>query len=373
MKNLKYLDRPLLIVTTLLFIFGLIMVFSASNVTAFNSGVSPYYYFLRQGLFLGLGLFAFLIIVNMKTKTYGFFSSLGVIASIFALIALLIIDKQTNQASSWIYLGPISIQPSEFAKVFTISYLACYYDARNKKLDDNFIVYFPIGVSMIIAALIYLQPDLGTMTIYAGIVGIMFLAQRIKLEYKVKIVGVVLGLVIVVGLFLASSGKDILASRQKSRFDYQNPCSKLLTTGNQVCNGYIAMHNGGLTGVGLGNSKQKYLYLPVPYSDFIFAIVVEELGLITGIFIILVYGFVLYRILKIGSSSVNMKGKSICYGVSIYIFIHIIVNLMGLLGLIPLTGVPLPFLSYGGSFTICLIIALSMVQRIAIEAKKARK
>ena len=134
-----------------------------------------------------------------------------------------------------------------------------------------------------------------------------------------------------------------------------------------MCNCYIAINNGGLTGVGLGNSTQKYLYLPEPYTDFIFAIIVEELGVVTGIFIILLYMFVLYRILLIGRRSPNNRGATLCYGVAIYIFLHIAINLLGIMGLMPLTGVPLPFMSYGGSFTICLIAALTIVQRVSYE------
>ena len=129
----------------------------------------------------------------------------------------------------------------------------------------------------------------------------------------------------------------------------------------------IAINNGGLTGVGLGNSTQKYLYLPEPYTDFIFCIIIEELGLVTGLFIIAMYFFILVRILVIGRASSTNTGATICYGVAFYIFVHIAVNLLGLFGVIPMTGVPLPFMSYGGSFTLCLITALTAVQRVQIE------
>ena len=173
----------------------------------------------------------------------------------------------------------------------------------------------------------------------------------------------------VVVFTLIMTGGKILQSRQLERFNFTNPCDRLLDTGNQVCNGYIAINNGGLTGVGLGNSTQKYLYLPEPYTDFIFVVIVEELGLVTGIIIILAYIYLLYRILKIGRESYDNTGALICYGVAVYIFLHIAVNLLGLFGLMPMTGVPLPFMSYGGSFTLCLMVALCLVQRVAIETK----
>ena len=129
----------------------------------------------------------------------------------------------------------------------------------------------------------------------------------------------------------------------------------------------MAINKGGLTGVGLGNSTQRYLCLPEPYTDFIYAIIVEELGVITGVILILLYIFIIYRILLIGRRSPNNRGAVICYGVAMYIFLHVAVNLMGIMGIMPMTGVPLPFMSYGGSFTICLIAALTLVQRVSFE------
>ena len=212
-----------------------------------------------------------------------------------------------------------------------------------------------------------MQPDLGTTIIYSAIVGIIFLAVPICKEIKLKTVFAAFGLVGFGALALLSAGKGVFLERQMERFDFRNPCDKILSTGSQVCNCYIAINNGGLTGVGLGNSTQKYLYLPEPYTDFIYAIIVEELGIIVGVLIILMYLFILFRILMIGRRSPNNRGAVICYGVAFYIFLHIAINLMGIMGLIPLTGVPLPFMSYGGSFTICLMAALTMVQRVSVE------
>ena len=226
---------------------------------------------------------------------------------------------------------------------------------------------FPIAICGIIASLIFLQPDLGTTIIFLLIVAAIFLAVPIDKTIKKKITFTVLGLGIFAALVFVYNGKDLLKERQLERFDFTKPCDKLLTTGNQVCNCYIAINNGGMFGVGLGNSTQKYLYLPEPYTDFIFAIVVEELGVVVGVLLLLAYMFVLYRILLIGKSSRTNRGATMCYGVAVYIFLHIVINLMGIMGLIPMTGVPLPFISYGGSFTICLIAALSIVQKVSVE------
>ena len=367
-KILKNIDKPLLIDSILLFIIGLIMVFSSSNVTAYMThAVSPYNYFVKQAIFLLVGLIFSIIMIKFTTKAYGMFSWGLMLIIIVSLLLLIIVGQAKNKAISWYDLGFISIQPSEFAKIITIVWLARYYEVNANNLNTYGKSLFPIAICAIVAGLIFIQPDLGTTIIYSLIVGAIFLSSPVNREIKVKSIFGLIGLIFFVGIVFVSSGKGLLLERQLERFDFTNPCSKLLTTGNQVCNGYIAINNGGLTGVGLGNSTQKYLYLPEPYTDFIFAIIVEELGVVFGIFIILLYMFLLYRILLIGKNSGTNRGMILCYGVAVYIFLHIAVNLMGLFGMMPMTGVPLPFMSYGGSFTICLIASLTLVQRVSVE------
>ena len=367
-KVIKYVDKPLLFVTVTLFIFGLVMVFSASNVTAYMThAVSPYNYFFKQGIFLIVGVVLALIMIKFTTKSYGMFSWGLLLISIVSLVVLLLYGTAKNKAYSWFDLGFISIQPSEFIKVITIVFLAEYYEKNLKKLNTWSGSLLPIGICAIVAGLIFIQPDLGTTIIYLAIVATIFFAVPIISEIKYKVLFAGLGAIIIGLIALFGAGKGMLLERQMERFNFTNPCERILDTGNQVCNCYIAINNGGLTGVGLGNSTQKYLYLPEPYTDFIFAIIVEELGVITGIILILAYMFVLYRILMIGRRSPNNRGAVICYGVATYIFLHVAINLLGIMGLMPMTGVPLPFMSYGGSFTICLIAALTLVQRVSVE------
>ena len=346
-RTFKYLDKPLLFVTVFLFIFGLVMVFSASNVTAYmTQAVSPYNYFIKQGAFLVVGLLLFFVVIKIKPKNYGAISWFGMLIGIAALIGLFVLSQAKNQAVSWYDLGIISIQPSEFIKVITIVWLASYYDKNKNKLNTFTKCLFPMGICGIVAFLIFLQPDLGTMMIYSAIVGVIYIAIPMNKVIKAKTFFGIVGLGIIFIILMLSG--TITHDRQSSRInDMKNPCDKILDTGNQVCNCYIAINNGGLFGVGLGNSTQKYLYLPEPYTDFIFAIIVEELGVVTGVVLVLLYMFVLLRILLIGKNSKTNKGAIICYGTAAYIFFHIIVNLMGIMGMIPMTGVPLPFMSYG--------------------------
>ncbi len=366
---IKNLDKPLFFLTLVLFVLGLVMVFSASSVTSYMNGGSPYAYFFRQGLFLIVSFIFCIFMVKFNTKLYGIISNLLLVAFVAVLILLLIYGSATNYAISWIPIGPFTLQPSEFIKVIMIVFMARFYEVHEKRLDNFFIAIIPLIIGVVITFLIMLQPDLGTAIIFAVLTGLMFFSSPVSKTIKLKVVGLFAGMVVIVALVLIMSGGSILQARQLERFNFTRPCDRLLDTGNQVCNGYIAINNGGLTGIGLGNSTQKYLYLPYPYTDFIFAVIVEELGLVVGILIIIAYLYLLYRILKIGRESYTNRGALLCYGVAVYIFLHISINLMGLFGLMPMTGVPLPFMSYGGSFTLCLMVSLAMVQRVNIENK----
>lgn len=364
----KYLDKPLLIISIILFVVGLIMVFSSSNVTAYMThAASPYNYFIKQGAFLLVGLIFSLIMIKFNTKLYGILSWTLFLGVGISLFALLFIGKTKNQAISWYDLGRFSFQPSEFIKVISIIWMAEYYEKNKDNLSSYWVSLFPLFTCGIIAILIFVQPDLGTTIIYLVIVFAIFLAEPVPKSIKTKLIFGGVGAIVLATFALLSSGKQLILERQLERLNFTRPCDRLLDTGNQVCNGYIAINNGGLTGKGLGNSTQKYLYLPEPYTDFIFTITVEELGSAIGVLIIILYMVVLYRILAIGRKSYTNRGSTICYGVTVYIFCHIAVNLMGIFGLIPMTGVPLPFMSYGGSFTICLIAALTAVQRVSVE------
>ena len=364
---IQNIDNPLFILTLILFVLGLVMIFSASNVTSYMNGGSPYAYFFRQGLFLIVSFIFCIFMVKFNTKFYGMMSNILLIAFVAVLILLLIYGKATNYAVSWIPIGPFTLQPSEFIKIIMIVFMARFYEVHEKRLNNFFIALIPLIIGVVITFLIMLQPDLGTAIIFAALTGIVFFSSPVSKVIKLKVIALFFGMCLVIGAVLIMSGGSFLQARQLERFNFTRPCDRLLDTGNQVCNGYIAINNGGLTGIGLGNSTQKYLYLPYPYTDFIFAVIVEELGLVVGIGIILAYMYLLYRILKIGRESYTNRGALLCYGVAVYIFLHVIVNLMGLFGLMPMTGVPLPFMSYGGSFTLCLMVSLAIVQRVNIE------
>ena len=178
-KVVRYIDKPLLIISVILFLFGLIMIFSASNVTSYMSGGSAYYYFIKQAIFLGISAIVCMIMIRFNTKVYGIISHILLLIAIAVLVLLLIYGKATNYAISWIQLGPITIQPSEFIKIIMIIWMARYYEMNEKKLNNWLVSSIPLLVGMGITFLIVCQPDLGTAIIFALLVGSIFLAVPI--------------------------------------------------------------------------------------------------------------------------------------------------------------------------------------------------
>lgn len=379
-NNLKSLinkmDKPLLIATILFFLFGLLNIVTASSREAVvRYEVSTYYYFFKQLKMLCIGLVLSYVLINLRTKSYKVLIPLAYALVLCLVLALFMFGLEINGATNWLPLPVIgTVQPSEFAKPIMIIYLAILFEQFSRLFNTNNPTRFEkIGLILIVGCLIpvltFLQKDLGSVLIMLATFGLMFILSPIKKSDKLRTIGLVLGLGIVLLALIFLVKGYILSPAQMSRFSFFNPCSKYETTGYQVCNGFIALNNGGLFGLGIGKSKQKYSYIPEPHTDSIFAIIGEEYGALKCSFIFLAYIFVLFRILKIATNASTIRGRYICLGIATYIFLHIFINLGGLFGIIPLTGVPLPFLSYGGSFAISLMCSLAVVQRINIETK----
>ncbi len=371
---IKNLDKVLLITTTILFIGGLLNIVTASSRAAVvNYDVSIYYYFFRQLIFIIIGSIIGSIIIKTDTKYYKIIIPAMFIIVIFLNLWALTFDELSG-SKNWIDLKVIKLQPSEFSKPILIAMLALLFEKNYRKLRTVDIKHYDtIGsillISTIIPATIILQKDFGTLLITLFIMGMMFLTSPILKKDKIKTFLLMFFLCIFVLLFIYLIQGHILNSARISRFtSFLDPCGNYESGGYQVCNSYIAINDGGFFGLGLGKSKQKYSYIPEPHTDSVFAIIAEENGLKT-IFIFILYAIILYRICVIGSNSSTLRGRYMCVGIASYIFIHIFVNLGGMFGLIPLTGVPLPFLSYGGSFVLSLISSLSIVQRVCIESK----
>ena len=367
-KIFNKMDKILLILTIIMFVFGLFMVLDASSMKSFLEYGTNTKYFSKQLIILIISLVLSVFVLFIPTKKYKKVIVPVSVTIIILLFYLLMSGVKTNEAKSWIYIGSFGLQPSEFAKLSLIIFMGTFYKTNLKYLNNWIAALIPVGLGVLYFALIFLQPDFGTGLIIFFITSMLFFASPVKKEIKVKttMYGAIFAVIILLGLLI--SGKSVFNGMQQDRFNFLKPCTRYQeATGYQVCNGYIAINNGNLISISPGNSQQKYLYLPEAFTDFIFPIIVEEFGLITGIVIILMLVLIIYRVLLVAKRSVNVQNALICYGVACYIFMHTIINLVGVLGLLPLTGVPLPFLSYGGSFALTLSISLAIVQRISIE------
>lgn len=374
LKIIKGIDKPLLIISIILFALGLVTIYSASNVTAYMlNEADPSRYFVKELIFLVCGFLMALVIVHIPTKKYGILSWLATIIIGVVIFVLALLGQMVNGMSGWINYNGLGIQPSEFVKVAIIPLIATFYDSNIKSRDNVFRMLVPMIVSLFIAFAIVLQGDIGTAIIFLGLCILMFFFSPVSKKIKVKMFSIGFLLLAFLGLILLVGGDKIIPEDKLARFNYDNPCSRYTTTGNQLCNGYIAINGGGLTGKGLGNSTQKYLYLPEAHTDFVFAIYVEETGVLGAVILFALYFLLLVRIIVIGKKSSKIGNSLICYGVSFYLFMHIMVNLTGVLGILPMTGVPLPFISYGGSICLSVLLALTMVQRIAYENNRKLK
>ena len=369
-KTFNKLDKPLLVLTAICLVFGILMVGSASSLKAYMTFGDSYHYFKRQFLFIFIGLFLSFIVMKTPLKKYNNIIYLGVIGIIAAMAYVLVKGEVSNGIKGWLFIGGFGIQPSEFAKTINILFLALTFEKVIKARNSSPVeLTIPFIIPIIFVLMIYVQKDFGTMLVILGITAVIFFVVPYDKKNRLFIISMVIGMLAITIPALLLSGKG-LTDTQKERFNFRNPCTRYREqSGYQVCNGYIAINTGGLTGSGFGNSKQKYLYLPEAHTDFIFAIIIEETGLISGILIILAYFLIIWRILLIGRKSYTLQGSIISYGVATYIALHVLINLGGVLGVIPLTGIPLPFYSYGGSFMLNLLICLGLVQRVCIENK----
>lgn len=375
MKKGTKLDKSLLVVMFIFVIFGLIMILSASSMASYmRYNNSIYYYLIRQGIFVLIGLIGLLSALYFPTKLFKKTSPFLMFLLIVSLFGLMVYGSNFFGSQSWYDLKYITIQPSELGKVIIILFLAYYYGKHKNELDNQWILLKPLIICLIVIGFVVLQPDLGTATVIIGIVLFIYYALPLKKKTRRPINRLFLSGILLAVLAVILTGGSFLRDYQLKRFQFMNPCERYEDkTGYQLCNSIIALKNGGLTGKGIGESTQKYLYLPESHTDFIFPIIVEEWGFIVGVIIIFLYLFMLYRILNIAKKADNLSNAIIAYGVFAYLLFHISINLIGVLNIGPLTGIPLPFLSYGGSYTITLLFSMGLVQRVHYETYKKQK
>ena len=377
MKILKKIDVGLFIIMILLIAIGIVMIFSASNVAAIvRYKQSPLGYFIKQSIWALIALIGFFIILFIDSKHYKKIVYPALLITILALFFLVIKGTFINKTRGWLLLfnGKIGFQPSELFKLVYILLASIYYDQYKTKLDNPKYLIFPIGWGLLGAFLVFVQPDFGTSMVIIMLIIFLFFINPVSKSIK-KIVLIFIFLIVSSGLLLFSNIYKNLSKEKQNRINTKGVCTqeRFYTDGNQLCNSLIAFNNGGLFGKGLANSSQKYLYLPESHTDFIFPVIVEELGIVGGIAIIILFMVMFYRIILIAKSSYRNFQASYSYAIMFLMALHLFINIGGVSTFIPLTGIPIPFLSYGGTSLMFNVIALGFIQRARIETKMKKE
>ena len=347
---------------------GLVMVSSASIFIADEMTGNPFYFISRQMLFIAIGLMAMLFFMVLPSDFLFKSDWIFMLLSIILLIALFIPDVGTsvNGSIRWIRLGPINIQPSEICKFSLILYISGYSVRRLSEIDTLRSFLKPLLLLFIIAILIMGQPDLGsTAIICLLVVSILFYAGISFFQFSL------LSLMIALLGFVAISRSPMRIARVMA---YMDPFDKdvVLNSGYQLSNSLISIGQGGWFGLGLGNSFQKDFFLPEAHTDFIFAILVEELGVLGGLFLISLFVVLFIGILRVSLDSFSKERLFqgyVTYGILILIAAQSLFNIAVNIGLLPTKGLTLPFISYGGTSIIIMMSLIGIVLRINNENK----
>ncbi|WP_077622107.1 stage V sporulation protein E [Sediminibacillus massiliensis] len=356
-------DLMLAIVIFTLLLVGVIMVYSASAIWADYKFGDSFFFVKRQLLFAIAGIVSMFFIVNIPYLTWQKYAKPILLICFILLLAVLIpgVGMVRGGARSWIGVGAFSIQPSEFMKLGLIIYLASFLTAGQKYITSFKKGFFPSILLVFVAfGLIMLQPDLGTGVVLVLTCMVMIFVSGAKISHFVGLG--VLGIAGFLGLIVSAP------YRINRITAFLNPWEDPLGNGFQIIQSLYAIGPGGLMGLGLGQSLQKFFYLPEPHNDFIFAILAEELGFIGGTFVILLFLLLLWRGVRVSLAAPDTFGSLLGLGIVGMISIQIMINISVVTGLIPVTGITLPFLSYGGSsltLTLCSVGILLNISRYA--------
>ena len=357
---MKKIDWLLIVCVVLISLFGLVMIYSSSYVWAQYKFDDPYKFVRTQAMFLIIGYVLMLFISNINYLKYLKKANLIFIGCLILLILVLIpgIGTIRNGSRSWFGIGGFGIQPSEFTKLGLIIFTSKYLAFNEKVLKDIKNGVLPILIVLILVfGLIMLQPDFGTGVIIVITIVVLLFVSGVSMSFFIKLG--LLGLLGIVGLIV------IAPYRMKRIVSFLNPWSDPLGSGFQIIQSLYAIGPSGLLGKGLGNSIQKHFYLPEPQTDFIFAIISEELGILGILIVATLFILIIYRGFKISKNAPDKFGKYIAFGITFGLAFQAILNLMVVVGLIPVTGVTLPFLSYGGSSLLITLCSMGILLNIS--------
>lgn len=358
------IDFTLLITILLLLSLGLIMVLSASSPSALSESGNSYSYFYKQAIFAGAGLFMMWVISNIDYRFYQKYYKLVYIIAFISLLAVPLIGREVNGAKRWIYItDSLSLQPSEVVKLLMIIFYATILVKDRDELEKyskGFIKHLAILIPII--ALLLIEPHFSASMVIIGIVSIMMIVAGTKFWHFLA-TGAVLGVPGIIALIALEP------YRLKRVITFLDPWKDSTGSGWQVIQSLYAIGSGGLFGVGLGESKQKYLYIPEPHNDFIFSILGEELGFIGCAIVIILFGIFIWRGILIAMKSPDMFGSLVAIGITTQIAIQVIINIAVVTSSMPATGMPLPFFSYGGSSLFILLCEMGILLNISKATK----
>ncbi len=371
-STLPFPDPWVLVPALLLLALGLLMVASASMPTAERHTGQPFYFLFRQGVYVGIGLLAAGVMFQIPLARWRRAGPLLLLAAIGLLTLVLIpgIGKEVNGSTRWINVGPINIQVSEIAKLFALIYIASYLKRHGDELQTaNFrtsalALFRPMVVLAVLAVLLLLEPDFGSVVVLmATALGMVFLAGVNLWQFG----ALQIGTVAVMGVLILSS-----PYRLERVLSFLNPWAHPETSGYQLVHSLIAIGRGELFGVGLGGSVEKLFYLPEAYTDFLFAVLAEELGLVGILVVVALFMTVVWRAFKIGQRAerLDMKFSAwLAYGIGLWFGIQALFNMGVNMGALPTKGLTLPLMSYGGSSVVAMCMTLALLLRIDVETR----
>lgn len=367
MPRILRTDRWLFLATLGLCLIGVVMVFSASAVIAREQFGSAYTFIVRQIVWLALGLAGLFLLMNTDYRKLRqpavVFSGLFVV--VLLLVGVFFLDK-SHATHRWIRLGPASFQPSELAKLVVILYLAWFLEMRSRSCDPEFVsdindlghtIGPALGPVLLLVGLVVLQPDLGTaMAILLIALAMLFVAG---LSWRYLVGACLCALPVLYFLIVR------VPYRYERIMGFLNPEADPQGRGFQLLQSLIAVGSGGFTGVGLMESRQKLFYLPEAHTDFIFAVLCEELGFVGGVAIVALFAVYAWRGTRAALGAPDLFGRLAAVGITVMVISQAIINLGVVLGMMPTKGIPLPFISYGGSSLLVLLLATGVLLSIS--------
>lgn len=369
-SNILPCDRILLFNFLCLLGFSLIMVTSASIPITEKYNLPVFYFLVNHFIYIVFSLFCVFLITLVPIK---YLRSLSIYSALVSILLLLLVfipglSKLINGSYRWVFIGHLSMQPAEFVKLLSIIYMSGYLVRRENNVRHKFSgIIVPIIMLLIFDILLLLEPDFGSAIVISCItIGLLFIA-RVKLRYLLLLL--LLSSVFIVILITSSS------YRLERIIAFLHPWDNQFDVGYQLVQSLIAVGRGGWFGVGLGSSVQKLLYLPEAYTDFIFAIIAEELGFVGAFMVIVSFAVIIMRCLKIANTAMQQKqlfSAYLAYGISFWLTYQTTINIGVNIGLLPTKGLTLPLISYGGSSLLSISMAIAIIFRIDFELKQKK-